>query len=499
MVNELYSNMGFISHPFSRYSAEEEEAYLKEIFNKPNYFSALYGDIKDGNSRFIYGERGIGKTALVYSLKDELETNQYFVVNTDSYDGIALVNNNVDLIKEVLQRSVTLYSIGLEKNRHLLKNLNKHEKEKLSFFIEYFFTSLSTSEYREIYNKATRYKTKNFFKNIFNTFLLKPTNIAISGLSDIASTTISKSLGLPTSSADEIYRSYIPEIQTVKVTSIQKDLSIFKYEDLKRMLKDFFQIVKNSGFKNSVIFFDKIDEFSRLQGNVNKISDFIQGLVVDTDLLQMKGVSFVFLIWNKVKGELNASGGRYDKFKPQDINWTKEQLREILNKRVSHFSNGRVFIDSLFEDVSQINDLVELSNKSPRHLIVLFSRIYDEQSKENTNVTVFSNESVSRGIETFIRYFDYHSLHPGKPHTQNYIKKVVNRILRMGKIQFEVKDIVSEFKVSSEKANTYIQAMKNYALIKDIDRINGKFKRYEVSDPKLIYAIKHNILKINED
>ncbi|MCY7830905.1 hypothetical protein MOA74_01655, partial [Bacillus spizizenii] len=343
------------------------------------------------------------------------------------------------------------------------------------------------------------YKTKNFFKNIFNTFLLKPTNIAISGLSDIASTTISKSLGLPTSSADEIYRSYIPEIQTVKVTSIQKDLSIFKYEDLKRMLKDFFQIVKNSGFKNSVIFFDKIDEFSRLQGNVNKISDFIQGLVVDTDLLQMKGVSFVFLIWNKVKGELNASGGRYDKFKPQDINWTKEQLREILNKRVSHFSNGRVFIDSLFEDVSQINDLVELSNKSPRHLIVLFSRIYDEQSKENTNVTVFSNESVSRGIETFIRYFDYHSLHPGKPHTQNYIKKVVNRILRMGKIQFEVKDIVSEFKVSSEKANTYIQAMKNYALIKDIDRINGKFKRYEVSDPKLIYAIKHNILKINED
>ncbi len=174
-------------------------------------------------------------------------------------------------------------------------------------------------------------------------------------------------------------------------------------------------------------------------------------------------------------------------------------MREILNKRISHFSNGKVLIDNLFEDVTQINELLELSNKSPRHLIVLFSRIYDEQSKENTNVAVFSKESVSRGIETFIRYFDYHSLHPGKPHTQNYIKKVVNRILRMGKIQFEVKDIVSVFKVSNEKANTYIQAMKNYALIKDIDRINGKFKRYEVSDPKLIYAIQHNIQKINED
>jgi hypothetical protein len=499
MVNELYINMGFISHPFSRYSAEEEEDYLKKIFNKPNYFSSLYGDIKDGNSRFIYGERGIGKTALVLSLKNELEANQYFVVNMDSYDGIALLNNNADLIKEVLRRSVTLYSIGLEKNKHLLKNLNNQEKEKLSFFIEYFFTSLSTSEYEDIYNKATRYKTKNFLKNIFNTFLLKPTNIAISGLSDIASTTISKSLGLPTSSAGEIYRSYVPEIQTIKVTMHKKDLSIFKYEDLKRMLKDFFQLVKNSGFNNSIIFFDKIDEFPKLQGNVSKISDFIQGLAVDTDLLQMKGISFVFLIWNKVKGDLNASGGRYDKFKPQDINWTKEQLREILDKRISHFSSGKIIADSLFEDAAQIDRLLELSNKSPRHLIVLFSRIYDEQSKENTNVSVFSNESVSRGIETFIRNFDYHSLHPGKPHTQNYIKKVVNRILRMGKVQFEVKDLVSEFKVSSEKSNTYIQAMKDYALIKDIDGINGKFKRYEVIDPKLIYAIENNILKVNED
>ncbi len=84
-MEELYENMGFTSNPFSRFSAEEEKEYLEEIYIKPRYYRTVYNDIKDGTSRFIIGERGIGKTALMLNLEQDLEKNNIFSVLIDEY------------------------------------------------------------------------------------------------------------------------------------------------------------------------------------------------------------------------------------------------------------------------------------------------------------------------------------------------------------------------------------------------------------------------------
>lgn len=496
---DLYQNMGFNNHPFSSYSAEEEKGYLDKIFTQPKYFNSVYADIKNGNSRFISGERGIGKTALIYSLESELDKEEYFVTIIDRYDNVGIVNNNKDLLIEVLRKSVTQYSITLEKNKGQLKKLSKYEKEKLAFFIENFFTSLSPAEFENIYDKAHSFKTKNFLKRIFNSIFLKPTNTFISGVSEIISSNISKSLGLPSNTSSQFYKAYFPEMKIENPKNTESYLEDIDYHKLKSMVEDFFSIVRKSGFNNVVIFFDKIDEYSKLGGDIKKISKFIEELTNDTELLQMDYISFVFLIWNKVKKELNASGTRYDKFKPIDINWSKEELKLILEKRVKYFSNDKVSVENMFEDPSRIEELLDLAYKSPRHLIVLLSRIYDEQSRLNNDGIFFTNDSVDKGISSFIQNFDYHSLYPGKTNTTHYIVKVINKILRVGKIEFVAKDLATEYKTSSQVANNNIQAMKGFALIKDIDNTGSIEKKYTIIDPKLKYAIKHGIEKIAED
>lgn len=496
---ELFESMGFNSHPFSRYSAEEEKEYLDKIFSKPNYFNSLYGDIRDGNSRFIFGERGIGKTALIFNLMKKLESERYFVILIHQYDEIDLQNNSKDMLIEVLTNCVTKYSVILQKNKHLLNEFTKHDKEKLAFFIQHFFKTISVKEFEDIFNKAHKYKSKNFMKSIFNYFILTPTNTLISGVSEVISTSISKSLGLPPHSDVNFYKSYIPEFQKENPKAADILLGSINYKQLKRMLEEFITLVNKSGFNNAVIFFDKIDEYSKLEGNVSKISSFIENLTIDNELLQMDNTSFTFLVWNKVKEELNSSGTRFDKFKPLDINWSVNELKLILRKRIEYFSDGKLQLEDLFNDPNKIDEVLELANKSPRHLIVLMSRIYDEQSKENMSEKKFSDKSVLKGMETYIQYFDYHSLYPGKTHTKNYITKVIDRILRVGKLQFVGKDLQDEFKIHANTANNDIQAMKNYALIKDIDNSGQAGKRYEVIDPKIVYAINHGIKKLADN
>ena len=50
-------------NPFARFSAEEED--LRSIFLKPRYYDALKSNARQGNSRILVGQRGLGKSATI--------------------------------------------------------------------------------------------------------------------------------------------------------------------------------------------------------------------------------------------------------------------------------------------------------------------------------------------------------------------------------------------------------------------------------------------------
>src|SRR5690606_6374269 len=165
---ELYERLKFKKNPFSTFSAEEERKFLDDVFIYPNNYNSLRSDIIENRSRFIIGARGIGKTALIYKLKSELEQNNVFAVLIDDFEGIPTKNNKRQFLKLMITESIKLFCATISKNPSLLKNLDKKDKEKLSFIIAEFFRSLSIREYEEYYNKATKFKSRNFIRNIYN-------------------------------------------------------------------------------------------------------------------------------------------------------------------------------------------------------------------------------------------------------------------------------------------------------------------------------------------
>lgn len=132
-MKDLYKEMGFTDNPFSRFSAEEEIEYLKNIYVNPRYYNTIYRDIKDSSSRFIIGERGIGKSALMFNLKRDFG-DKIFTVIIDEYGGIKVKDNQKEILLCTMEKMVTQLGVSLIKNKRIIKSFSKSDKEKLTFF-----------------------------------------------------------------------------------------------------------------------------------------------------------------------------------------------------------------------------------------------------------------------------------------------------------------------------------------------------------------------------
>lgn len=488
---ELYQTLGFLRHPFSNYSAEEETEYLSDIYIRPRYFDSLYNDLKTGASRFILGERGSGKSALVFELHKKLIDDNVFSVIIDNYDGIPLVENDRHLLYLMIKGCLKSYIASIFKNKKILKNLNKTDREKLALIVRDFFTSISKREFEEAFNRVTNYKTRNIFRKIFNSIFNRPVNWAISIGMELGSDFVSKTLNLPKLANENFYKNYIPQLDLETLPEKQKEEALLSsYNLLKDIFIDLNNIIQKSGFSSTVIFLDKIDEFKLLDGKINKIVDFTEHILKDTSLLYFNKISIVFSIWTEVKIELNAKGVRFDKFKPIDITWTDSDIKQILKKRLDYFAHKKPFqLNNLFEKSDDINSLIELAYKSPRDLIRLFSTLLDEQAIENPESINISAKSVNSGKTNYCRNYDFYSIFPSKRGTKEDILSISNKILKVGKVAFKTTDLVSEFKFSQQSAIGYIRIYKDYGLVKDNDDNVGATKEFYVVDPKLVYLI----------
>ncbi len=494
---ELYKNIGFKYHPFTKFSAEEERKYLSRIFFEPRYYSSLYSAIKTGSSRFIVGKRGIGKTALLYKLMEDWEKNNCFNIFIDDYNGVSATNNETEFMLKIIRQVTKTLSIKLCESPNLLKKLNESEKEKLSFIIKEFFQTISIKEYEKSINKITKYKSRNFFRNIYNYIFNKPINILISGAIEVVSDTVSKSLGLPKFDSSKFYKNYLPELELEQIEKHPNPSEFLKdYSILKEILNELSQIIKSIGYENLILVLDKIDEYPLLNNTVKSIADFLEKLSRDNQFLLSEEYSVVISLWSAVRDELNSRGIRFDKVKPVDITWSNEDIRKILDKRLSHFSNGMVTSNSLIKDENELNYLIELAHNSPRDLINLFSRIYDEQSVVNPNNKFFMHKALKNGKATFCKNYDYYSLYPSTRGRKEDVIKNINRVLKIGKQKIVTTDYVTIYKVSTPAAISYIKILLGYDLIKESDEKLGNAKQYDVKDPKLKYLIDKDISAI---
>lgn len=492
---ELYQHLGFEQNPFSTYSAEEESDFLDNIYINPKFFSSLKSDISNGRSRFIIGARGVGKTALLSQLQTALNTDNAFSIIIDSFGGIPITNNENEFIRRILEDLTKYYCFEIRKTPQKLRKLNKEQKEKLSFIISEFFITLSSSEYNTLVNKTNIHKYPNFFKRLYNYIFNKPLNFLLAGSMEVISDTIRKSLGLPEINKEEFYKNYIPELTLQTSSHPQITLN---YKSYKAILSDFSNIIKLSGFKTTVIFFDKIDEYTILKNNISLVADFLVNILKDTTILMNDSYSLVFSLWDAIKPELTNKGVRFDKIKPIDITWTDNEIKEILEKRIRYFSKETRELNMLIHSPEKLDEIVNLSNHSPRYTLRLLSYIYDCQADINDSATTLNSDAIDTGERIYCLNFDYYALYPTKSSGKEDIITNINRLLKIGKPIIKTSDYINTYKVSTPTAISYIRITLNYNLIKELPETDNGAKQYKIIDPVILHLIKLEIPELRK-
>lgn len=482
---DLYVNLGFKKNPFSKFSAEEEQIYLKEIYEIPRYYQTLLEEIAEGNSRYLLGERGVGKSALMFYLIEDLKQKGVYSVLIDQYDGIPSKNNGPEFLFLVEQHVVTNLGIELMYDKTRIRKLKKEDREKLAFLINVFFKNITKNKVKELYEEVSKTKKKNGLKRFLNAFLIKPINIVLSGASNVLGSTVSKALGLPVIDNNVVYLQFISEL-TEDCRS--KDYQEMTYKDIKEILRETAVIIEKLGYKKLIIFFDKIDEYTNLKSQIDTIVEFIAPITTDTSLIYSPEFGFEFLLWNKLKEKMKEKQVRFDKSRPIDISWDKAEMKKMLIKRLEYFAVNKSKVNEVLGDERQLDRIIDMANGSPRQLTMLLARVYEEQSKINTSVKSFSEEAVKLGMHSFSQTFEYELFFPGMA-----IKDVVNRILKVGKTKFTINDLASATKKSPQTASNWIRVMKNVGFVEELEGDNGKMKVYSVIDPKIIYMIENKL------
>lgn len=415
----------------------------------------------------------------------------------DEFDGIPKSKNKQDFLRLFIEETTKLFCFSLSKTPSLLKKLSKVEKEKLSFIIAEFFKSISQLEYENSYNKATKFKARNLFRKAVNLFN-KPINLLITGCIEIASDAIRSSLGLPDPNPTKHIKNYIPEL---KLEDIKQSKNPGKYlndsKALKLILTDLAKIINKSGFGSLTILIDRVDEYNQINSGIESISLFLKDFLTDTTILLNENFVFVIGLWDALKSTLDNNTVRFDKIRPVDINWNKELMISILEKRIKHFSSDKIFKENIFS-YSAIEKIVKLSNNSPRYMFRQLSEIYDFQNNEDNMVTKISDVNVSKGQLIYCKDFEFYSIYPSKKGSKEDVIVNINRLLKIGNKRIKTKDFVDSVKVSTPTAINYIKIVQNYGLVKYIGETENGAKTYEIQNPILIHLIEENITEISK-
>lgn len=330
-------------------------------------------------------------------------------------------------------------------------------------------------------------------------------NQVANGAVKITARLIRQSIGLPQGDLDSTPIDIFGEIPLSKINSLTMEEIVNKGNDkLLAMLKVLINIAVSLGYKSIVVLFDKIDEFSAVNSDINKVADFTLPILTDTDLLYTSKLSIVFSLWSEVKRTLNQKGVRFDKFQDIDISWRDEELEKIIDKRLKYYSINKDIPATLKSLVPLDNDrktILELAGGSPRSLISLLCRLYEEETgddNEGSSVSSFSPSTISKGCIEFCKRFDYESLQPSKVSDKKNYYNWLNKVLMMKKPYFTQSEICSVFSIKMSTASKYISEMERMGIVAPVNENgDGAEPFFRILDPRISFLMSRGITSLS--
>lgn len=483
-------------YPFARLSAEEERNYIKDIFYKQQYYNSLLDLAESGVSRFVLGQRGLGKTATILHLFEDMKKKGALPILIDNYKGFPLQKNENYFLYVVI-RSLT-FSIALhllEKPKDI-KKISKGYKEQLAFFIEAFYEQECASECEFKAKNIEKKQTKNAIKKILNKYFLRFINMSLGISIKMCGELIRNYSGLNIDYSN-VASEYVPNFDIETFNRIpMSEMAKWDTSKLMKIIVNLKEMAKLLGYKSVVVMFDKIDEISDINADIEKVTEFLHDFLTDTKLLYEEDIAIIVGLWSEVKKALNKRGLRFDKFKEVDIRWRKEELEKLLNKRLKYFSQNKsidITLESLVPDSYEKNVILELADHSPRSLLNLMDYIINEESHDG-EIAVFSKNAISNGEIMYCKKFDYVSAQPSRTGKGLDLETWIERLLRMQLTQFSFDQYCERNNISKSKGTRHIETLRKYNLIKDIDSEDSMF---EITDPRIKHLISRNITSLS--
>ncbi|MDH5360669.1 MAG: hypothetical protein OEX03_08905 [Gammaproteobacteria bacterium] len=249
----LYEQLGFVSHPFLKTNADEEES-LQTYFVPPPYFDAIIGDPKSPSSSVVLAPRGAGKTAQRRMVEATASQSDYLAVTYDRFEfGANQKVSDISLqyhLRNIITRILISFLSYLSEWPDVAKNLTKEEKKQLAIFIHTYLGDVTGDGIQELLNELKSLPDK--FKEFW-----------------------SQHVGFMESVINFLLKKYdLEEIDLPDAKQEEKRLG----ETYKYQLETLLTLVRRIGFKSIYILIDRPDETEKTGNNPESTYHLIQPL-----------------------------------------------------------------------------------------------------------------------------------------------------------------------------------------------------------------------------
>lgn len=457
-MNELRTvikNLGFRLDPFAKTNADEED-FLQDYFIEPPFFGAVYGDFNAPKSSVVFAPRGGGKTALKKRIEIASKTNPFVCVTYNSFPTAGLKPADITIdyhLRNIIRLLlIAVVSIVADNGPEQLSDAERHI---LYLLVKHHLSDIDTTDLKTAISSVQNLSDKALA--MWNKFT-GPLGVALNALFT--------KLGLGTAEVKKLEEANGRLGQPAEQIEILGNLAI------------------RFGYKSVYILVDKIDE-NALTGKASASSRFIQPLLSDLSVLELRRFAFKFFLWDKLADDYRAIA-RPDRVKYYELHWTNDQLVEMLSKRLKAHSDGKVSSLAEIADLEADADIdldrlvVAFSGASPRNIIRVCKEICDQQSELSVQSTKLSRAAIIKGFDVFASNYSSESYFS--------VRKDLQKLKRS---DFLVKHVYADvFKITQQAALPKIKTWQDSGAVEQI----GTMQEKRGNRPSNHYAITNALL-----
>ena len=461
---EFLATLGFQANPFQFTNADEED-HLQSYFVPPPYFDSVWGDPGRPVSQVIFAPRGGGKSAQRRMLEYRAHRENIFTITYDRFE-------------HLIPASLSELTVGYH-----LKNLTK--LALLGFLLEIHERALPSSSFRRIEREQIDVFCRTYLGRITKAEAIESAK-SLRTLSSKAKAFLRDWSGPAGSLASMILRAKGLGGMNLKSGGSEDEPHDADEPPTKLHLEIVCGLLRSIGCRSVLILIDKVDEAHVTGNNAEHSFELVKPLLRDLELLQIQGIGFKFFLWDRLEPHYQEFA-RPDRIQKFTLSWNEEQITEMLSRRLSAFSGGKVKSLSDLTDAKLASPLqyfvVLFAFGSPRDMIRICQEILSEQLRIDPASARIGVRAIVDGILKFCKQKAQEIAGPD----------AIRELKKIGRVDFTANFIANKiFKINTNSARTKISHWVEKGFVERIgeQRTGSRpVHQYAISDIRVARAV----------